>query len=179
MRAGRAYFQILLVGQPELDEKLDSFELRQLKQRIALRAQLEPLSLDETQGYVERRLQLAGANSHASTMFPLETLQLIHRYSRGVPRLINTICENALITAFSRQSHVVTPDIIEDVADDFRLRVATLPRANGTANPSNVELWNAVKTLLQMHDKLQVSQRTPMEKPIAMFPGAKAHEPII
>jgi general secretion pathway protein A len=177
--AQQKLLQILLVGQPELDEKLDSFELRQLKQRIALRAQLEPLSLDETKGYVERRLQLAGANSHASTMFPAETLQLVHRYSRGVPRLINTICENALITSFSRQSHVVSPDIIEGVADDFRLRVATMPRAGSSANPTNVELWKAVKTLLEMHDKLQVSQRKPMEKSIAMFPGAKTHEPII
>lgn len=155
--------QILLVGQPELDEKLDSFELRQLKQRIALRAQLEPLDMEETQGYVERRLQLAGANSHASTMFPPETIAVIHRYSRGIPRLINTICENALITTFARQARVVTPDAIEDVATDFRLRVATAPRANAAANPTNVELWSAVKTLLQLHDKLQMSRAADRE----------------
>jgi len=171
--------QILLVGQPELDEKLDSFELRQLKQRIALRAQLEPLDIEETQGYVERRLQLAGANSHASAMFPAETIAVIHRYSRGIPRLINTICENALITTFARQSWVVTPDVIEDVATDFRLRVATAPRATNAANPTNIELWSAVKTLLQLHDKLQMSRAAQIEKPLGMFPGVNKHEPII
>ena len=62
--------QILLVGQPELDEKLDSIELRQLKQRIALRSQLQPLNLEETTGYIQRRLQLAGANSNSTVTFP-------------------------------------------------------------------------------------------------------------
>src|SRR6266700_5636207 len=66
--------QVLLVGQPELDRKLDSFELRQLKQRIAIRCQLEPLRLEETQQYIERRLYLAGANSQANTIFPTETV---------------------------------------------------------------------------------------------------------
>ena len=176
--AQQKLLQILLVGQPELDEKLDSFELRQLKQRIALRAQLEPLDLDETTGYIERRLELAGGNSHARTMFPAQTIAAIHRYSRGVPRLINTICENALITSFSKQSHTVTPDVIEDVATDFRLRVSIPARSNQVANPTNVELWGAVKTLLQLHDKLQMSQAE-MEKPVSRFPGVNKHEPIV
>ncbi|HEY7096246.1 MAG TPA: AAA family ATPase [Terriglobales bacterium] len=172
--------QILLVGQPELDEKLDSFELRQLKQRISLRAHLNPLDIEETQGYIERRLELAGANSHSRTMFPIETVKLIHRYSRGVPRLINTVCENALITAFARQTHVVTPDVIEDVATDFRLRVPQAgPKASTVANPTNAELWNAVRTLLQLHDKLQVSRAEQLDKPLVLFPGAKKHEPIV
>src|ERR1700681_4854419 len=104
--------QILLVGQPELDEKLDSVELRQLKQRIALRSQLLPLNLDETTGYIQRRLQLAG-NTNSALLFPAETIVRVHRHSRGIPRLINTVCENALITAYARQARSVTPDIIE------------------------------------------------------------------
>src|SRR5215467_8684985 len=88
--------QILLVGQPELDQKLDSYELRQLKQRISLRSNLEPLDLEETHGYIQRRLELAGRNPQIGPLFPVETVALIHRYSRGIPRLINTICENAL-----------------------------------------------------------------------------------
>src|SRR3984957_10080036 len=115
--------QILLVGQPELDEKLDSIELRQLKQRIALRSQLQPLNLDETRGYIQRRLQLAGANPNSSVIFPAETIARIYRHSRGIPRLINTVCENALITAFARQSQTVTPDVIDEVAADFRLGI--------------------------------------------------------
>src|SRR5947207_12449182 len=81
--------QILLVGQPELDEKLDSVELRQLKQRIALRSHLAPLDLEETRGYISRRLQLAGANSHAAEIFPSATMSQIYRQARGIPRLIN------------------------------------------------------------------------------------------
>src|ERR1700730_14568497 len=66
--------QVLLVGQPELDRKLDAFELRQLKQRIAIRCRLEPLTEEETRHYVRRRLNLAGANSQANTIFPTETV---------------------------------------------------------------------------------------------------------
>jgi general secretion pathway protein A len=146
--------QILLVGQPELDEKLDSVELRQLKQRIALRSHLLPLDLEETRGYIQRRLQLAGANSHASTIFSEETLAEVYRYSGGLPRLINTICENALIGGYARQLKSVSPDIIGEVAADFRLNLVRPPRAPEIAGDDN-ELLQAVKTLLQTHDQLQ------------------------
>src|SRR5579864_1387749 len=77
--------QILLVGQPELDEKLDAIDLRQLKQRIAVRSHLAALTLAETQGYIYRRLQLAGCPDPAR-VFPIETICEIHRQARGVPR---------------------------------------------------------------------------------------------
>lgn len=151
--------QILLVGQPELDEKLDSTELRQLKQRIALRSRLEPLTLEETEGYIQRRLQLAGSDAQAAGLFPPETMARVFRHSSGIPRLINTICENALITAFARQSQSVAADIIDEVATDFRLSVTHAPKA-GTPEPegSGNEVWQAVKTLLQLHDHLQSIQ---------------------
>lgn len=171
--------QILLVGQPELDEKLDSHELRQLKQRIALRSTLEPLDHEETKGYVHRRLQLAGANSHAGTLFPTETISEIFRHSRGIPRLINTVCENALITAYARQAHSVTPDIIEEVAADFRLGVVHPAPAERVANHANSELGQAVKTLLEMHDYLQgMRPKEDRDAPVAVARGAK-HEPYI
>src|SRR5580698_8347571 len=94
--ADEKLLQILLVGQPELDEKLDSSDLRQLKQRISLRSHLASLDLNETKGYIERRLELAGSPA-PSKLFPQETMAAIHRHSRGTPRLINTICENALV----------------------------------------------------------------------------------
>ncbi|HTV14889.1 MAG TPA: AAA family ATPase [Acidobacteriaceae bacterium] len=115
--------QILLVGQPELDEKLDSYDLRQLKQRISLRAKLEPLSLEETAEYIAERLQKAGAEPQCDPIFPDETISLVYRYSGGLPRLINTICENALIGAYARKLSAVTPDIIDDVAREFRLNI--------------------------------------------------------
>lgn len=169
--------QILLVGQPELDEKLDSFELRQLKQRIALRAYLEPLTLEETGRYVQRRLQLAGANSHASVLFGAEALDVIYRHSRGIPRMINTICENALVTAYSRQVRTVTPDVVEDVATDFRLRVRTAPRAVLGQNP-NREFSNAAKTLLQLFETLKAHSRDNGIVAEAST-GISKHEPII
>jgi general secretion pathway protein A len=113
--------QIVLVGQPELDEKLDSKGLRQLKQRIALRTHLTPLSLEETQRYIEHRLQIAGADSSASSLFSPKATAMVYRFSRGFPRLINTICENSLLTAYARQVPVITPDIVKQVAREFRL----------------------------------------------------------
>ncbi len=113
--------QIMLVGQPELDEKLDSTDLRQLKQRIALRTQLGPLTAQETLTYIEKRLRIAGADPSSAPLFPAHTVERVHRYSQGLPRLINTICENALITAYARRLFSVTTEIVDEVARDFRL----------------------------------------------------------
>jgi type II secretory pathway predicted ATPase ExeA len=117
--------QIMLVGQPELDEKLDSIGLRQLKQRIALRTQLIPLTAEETKIYIEKRLRIAGADPLSSPLFPPHALAKVHRYSQGLPRLINTICENALIGAYARRLPAATADIIEEIARDFRLDISS------------------------------------------------------
>jgi general secretion pathway protein A len=124
--------QVLLVGQPELDRKLDSYELRQLKQRIAIRCRLEPLTTEETNHYINCRLALAGAKSQANTIFPTETVEVVHRYSRGIPRLINSICDHALSAAYNRQLTVVPVEIIEQVASVFRLDPAPDPRQTET-----------------------------------------------
>ena len=165
--------QILLVGQPELDDKLDSFELRQLKQRVALRAHLQPLTLEETTGYVQRRLQLAGGDSQVHGLFNDEALAAVHQHSRGIPRLINTVCENALITAYASRSHLVSVDMVEDVARDLRLRVRKAPRAAAKEQPHG-ELWDAVKTLLQLHETLKARDRE-----IVTSGTTETHEPII
>jgi len=117
--------QIVLVGQPELDQKLDSPGLRQLKQRIGLRCHLGPLELEEARGYIHRRLGLAGASSNGAEIFPDETIGLVHKFSRGIPRLINTICENALVSGYGKQLKQITPEIIRQVAWNFRLDVIT------------------------------------------------------
>jgi general secretion pathway protein A len=113
--------QIVLVGQPELEKKLDSVELRSLKQRIAVRCRLEPLQGEEIRQYIERRLEIAGADSQAAEIFPPETIKAIHRYSLGIPRLINSICDQALIAAYARQMRVVPVEIIKEIAILFRL----------------------------------------------------------
>jgi general secretion pathway protein A len=171
--------QILLVGQPELDEKLDSDDLRQLKQRIALRSQLEPLDEEETKGYILRRLQLAAGSANCAPLFPDDTISEVYRHSRGIPRLINTVCENALITAYARQLQVVPREIIEDVAADFRLGVVHAQRAEQATDHNNNEVSQAVKTLLQFHDFLQTMRTRDVDPPVAMTSGASKHEPYI
>jgi len=146
--------QILLVGQPELDDKLDSVGLRQLKQRISFRAQLAPLDLGETKGYIERRLQLAGA-TQVSSIFPVQTIAAVHRYTNGTPRLINTVCENALISAFAKRVHTVTPEIVEDIAADFRLGIAPSSWRDDTKAFEEHDLRKAAQTLLALYDQLQ------------------------
>jgi general secretion pathway protein A len=113
--------QIVLVGQPELDKKLDSVELRSLKQRIAVRCRLEPLCEEEIRHYIERRLELAGADAKETAIFPDETVKAIYRHSQGIPRLVNSICDQALMAACARQIRVVPVEVIREVASHFRL----------------------------------------------------------
>lgn len=167
--------QILLIGQPELDEKLDSVQLRQLKQRVVLRSHLEPLEQEETLGYIQRRLQLAGA-PQGELLFPAETVSRVYRHSRGIPRLINTVCENALINAYARQSQTVTADIIDEVATDLRLNIMHAQRA---VADENTELWQAARTLLQLHEQLQATKHREGDSRLAVVPGKVKHEPYI
>jgi general secretion pathway protein A len=173
--------QILLVGQPELDEKLDLVELRQLKQRIALRARLEPLSREETGGYIEGRLQMAGAKdpAHANALFPSDTIAEIYRHSRGIPRLINTICENALITAYARQLRSVPVEIVDEVAREFRLHVTHRPRIEKVTKPDDSESWQDNNSLLQLRNYSQGLGSREEESTSATIPGASKHEPYI
>ena len=157
--------QILLVGQPELDDKLDSVDLRQLKQRIALRSHLQPLDLIETKGYIERRLELAG-NPAPGRIFPAETVAAVHLHSRGFPRLLNTICENALVVAYARQEASVTPEMIDGIAIDFRLGVHTAPELKRLPE---VDVKKAANTLLELYAHLQ-SQKTHEETPANRVP---------
>lgn len=171
--------QILLVGQPELDDKLDSTDLRQLKQRIALRSHLGALDLDETYGYVYRRLQLAG-NTNPSQLFPTETLLEVHRQSRGFPRLINTLCENALIHGYARQLHSIPPEAIEEIAADFRLNVEHRPLAEHSAQDEHVtEVARAARTLLDIYSSLRNAQESGADLRVTLGAGARKNEPYI
>lgn len=114
--------QILLVGQPELDNQLESPDFRQLKQRIALRCHLDPLTREEVFNYISTRLKRARDESEERVIFSHAALELIERYSHGIPRVINTICENALITGYARQCPMIGTEIIEQVAKDFHLQ---------------------------------------------------------
>ncbi len=171
--------QIVLVGQPELDEKLDSVGLRQLKQRIALRAHLGALDAEETRGYIEQRLRIAGADPNANPLFPPETVDAVYRHSRGFPRLINTISENALITAFARQMRNVTPDIIADVAKEFRLDVVTKPELDRTGY-NEMDAQRVITVLLDLYSALRrpaLGASTDFGAPVAV--GTGENEPNI
>jgi general secretion pathway protein A len=154
--------QIVLAGQPELDQKLDSHELRQLKQRIALRCHLDPLSVGETKEYMRRRLQIAGAKG-AVQIFSGPAIEAVFSHSRGIPRLINTICENALLAGYAKHAATITSEIIEDVARELRLGVvAPDPRNSATARlakeQEQSELLQAVKTLLEVRNRMQEAE---------------------
>lgn len=114
--------QIVLVGQPELDAKLNSRALRQLKQRVSLWCRLERLSKSDTEAYIAHRLSIAGYKG--SQLFTEGAWQVIWEQSRGIPRLINTVCDNALVTAFAMSKTTVTPDIIHEAVRDLRLTAA-------------------------------------------------------
>ena len=111
--------QIVLSGQPELEEKLRLPELRQLRQRIVFHSRLGLLTQKETAGYISRRLAVAGCPD--SLLFPDEVVHDIYSSSRGIPRVVNLLCEHALISAYAERQHVVSPEMIQRVAVDFDL----------------------------------------------------------
>ncbi len=107
--------QIILIGQPELRELLDRTELRQLAQRITGRYHLEPLSREETQGYVRHRLRVAGA---AGEIFTPSALAEIHRLSGGIPRVINVTCDRALLGAYTQETRKITAGLVRLAAGE-------------------------------------------------------------
>jgi type II secretory pathway predicted ATPase ExeA len=111
--------QIVLAGQPELEVNLDQPQLRQLRQRITLRAKTCPLTLDETRQYIAERLRIAGYEGQG--LFLPEAVEAAHEYSRGIPRLVNVLCEHALISAFAQERNPIPREIIREVAADFGL----------------------------------------------------------
>ena len=150
--------QIVLAGQPEFDQILDSHELRQLKQRITLRCHLEALSLQQTKDYMGRRLSIAGADA-GSQIFSEAAVEAVFRHSRGIPRLINTICESALLAGYAKQEATISPEIIDGVARDLRLGVVVGEPKPSAARPLKDqephEILLAVKTLLEVHERMQ------------------------
>jgi type II secretory pathway predicted ATPase ExeA len=111
--------QIVLMGQPELEQKLDQPQLRQLKQRVAVRCRLAPLRSDEVAPYINSRLQTVGYKG--KELFDLGSVQKIALYSKGIPRLVNVICDNALLIAYATSKSTVSAKIIDDVARDLQL----------------------------------------------------------
>ena len=110
--------QIVLVGQPELAQKLARQELRRLNERVAVRCRIGPLSSAETRKFIQQRLQVAG--SRGDFVFAPEALDSVHAYSRGIPRLINLLCEHALLNAYADEIRPVPSPIVKEIARNFQ-----------------------------------------------------------
>ena len=122
---------IVLAGQPELAARLNEPSLRQLKQRLTLRCELAALTADETAAYVAGRLRIAGGIPEE--IFAHSAIVAIHGASRGIPRLINVLCDNALISGFATATKPIRGGIIEDVCRDFDMPVASGARGTPPA----------------------------------------------
>ena len=141
--------QIVLAGQPELEEKLKMPSLRQLRQRITLRCRTAPLSLEETFGYVAERLRIAGANGEP--IFSKEAIQTVHLYSQGIPRVVNLLCEHSMINAYVDGVRPIPAHMVEEVAREFQLdEIAPIVSGalSSTAQSANTQ------TLLENLDEL-------------------------
>lgn len=143
--------QIVLAGQPELESKLRLPELRQLRQRITLRYKTSPLSKEQTHAYVAERLRIAGAGG--GPIFGIEALDAIHFYSLGIPRVVNLLCEHALVNSYVEQQRPIEAKIVEEVAQEFQLdEIEPLPpvrsaRIDGDVYNSEAFLQNLGEAL--------------------------------
>jgi general secretion pathway protein A len=109
--------QVLLVGQPELNNRLNVYDLRQLRQRIMVRYHIAPLEEDEVKSYIHHRLTVAGAGDRI--IFTDEAFKLIWNFSSGTPRLINMLCDRCLLAAFVSETHKIDADIIKKSAEEL------------------------------------------------------------
>lgn len=145
--------QIVLAGQPELEQKLNRPELRQLRQRITLRCRTALLTLEETYGYINERLRIAGADGEP--IFTPEAIRAVHLYASGIPRVINMLCEHALISAFAKEEKPVSAGMIEVVAREFDLPGANRTTPGGTgADRENSQGKESLRDLAILMDRL-------------------------
>lgn len=122
--------QVVIAGQPELDAKLERPEFRQLKQRISLRCTLTGFDLSDATAYIESRMERAGVPNQK--IFSAEILAEIHHRSQGIPRLMNAICDNVLLTSFAMEVKIVTFEMLDEVTSDMRLEY---PARRATRTP--------------------------------------------
>src|ERR1700676_381523 len=135
---------LVLAGQPELRDRLNEPGLRQLKQRVTLRCEIVPLTQHETAAYIAQRIRTAGGD--AARLFTRQAVVLIHERSRGIPRTISVMCDNALLTGFGLGRQPVDSEVVLDVAHDFDLGgrrmsdVSLLPHAEMAPAAGNADV---------------------------------------
>jgi general secretion pathway protein A len=156
--------QIVLVGQPELETKLKQPQLRQLRQRLTLRAKTHPLTIEETKAYVQQRLRIAGSDGRL--IFDGDALSAVHKYSNGIPRVVNLLCEHCLVSAFVDQKPTINEAVVDSVARDFDLSdnvasgAMTVPATPSAASGAErFDLVEALRTLATLADRLRQSEQ--------------------
>src|SRR5579863_186524 len=159
--------QIVLVGQPELEQKLRQPQLRQLRQRLTLRAKTHALTLDETRAYVQQRLRIAGSNGQQ--IFDPDALAAVHRYANGIPRVINLLWEHCLVSAFVDQQKMIGAPVVEAVARDFDL--GDMASADVVASPTppnsdapKFDVVEALRSLATLADRLRQTEEKDLPK---------------
>jgi hypothetical protein len=157
--------QIVLVGQPELEQRLKQPQLRQLRQRLTLRAKTHPFNLEETKSYITQRLRIAGSNG--VPIFDSDATITIFRYALGIPRIINLLCEHCLVSAFVDQKKTVSAEVVDSVARDFDLSDGSAAAAMIAPVPPSSEkfdLVEALRTLATLADRLRQSEQQDLPK---------------
>jgi general secretion pathway protein A len=157
--------QIILVGQPELEQRLKQPQLRQLRQRLTLRAKTHPFNLEETKSYITQRLRIAGSNGEP--IFDSDAAVAIFRYSLGIPRIINLLCEHCLVSGFVDQNKTVSAEAVDSVARDFDLtdgNAAAAMIAPAPPSSEKFDLVEALRTLATLADRLRQSEQQDLPK---------------
>lgn len=156
---------LVLAGQPELADRLNQSHLRQLKQRVALRCEIEPLELSETAAYVASRIRAAGGEP--LKLFTREAITLIHERARGIPRTVSVICDNALVSGFALGVHPVTRAVVAEVCKDFDFqgpnveRIATRSADDSTPNPDRLNFVSSGHTNEPVQDRSEPASHSP------------------
>jgi general secretion pathway protein A len=144
--------QIILSGQPELEEKLKLPQLRQLRQRIMLRCKTAPLSKEQTHEYITDRLKTAGASGEP--IFSSRSMDTVHLYSMGIPRVVNLLCEHSLVNSFVDQQRPIQPKVVEEIAREFQLdEIEPVAPAGGISKPDN-DVYNSEAFLQNLGEAL-------------------------
>jgi general secretion pathway protein A len=145
--------QIVLSGQPELEEKLKLPQLRQLRQRIMLRCKTMPLSKEQTHEYIADRLKTAGASG--DPIFSSRAMDTVHLYSMGIPRVVNLLCEHALVNSFVDQQRPIQPKVVEDIAREFQLdEIEPVAPAGGSGSRPDNDVYNSEAFLQNLGEAL-------------------------
>jgi general secretion pathway protein A len=162
--------RIILAGQPELNEKMDAPELVQLAQRVRLRFHLGALSAEDTQGYVLHRLEVAG--SQGRSIFQPACFDIIYRYTRGVPRLVNTLCDTAMLAAFNSERDQVLPEDLTAAIEELQWHEYSARSAADRRQPEIQSRRPARRELPAAAD-----QRGAHAQRACPVPGARGHWP--